>query len=65
MKKIEAEMLAKRVGMTKILGTLRGCIIGYVPGFKGVSICNAQRGVVASGFYNFTMATKYINGQLN
>lgn len=43
MNKVEATKLAKRVGMTKIYGTFHGCIIGYVPGFKGFSICNNTR----------------------
>ena len=62
MNKVEATKLAKRVGMTKIYGTFHSCIIGFVPGFKGFSICNNTRGCFASGFVSFRHAIDYLNG---
>lgn len=54
--------LAKRIGMKRILGIYENCLIGYVPGFSGISICNETRGCVASGFINYKHALDYING---
>ena len=53
--------LAKRIGMKQILGIYENCLIGYVPGFSGISICTENRGVAASGFLTYVGAKNYIN----
>lgn len=60
MTKNEYANLAKRIGMTRIYGTLNGNLIGIVPGFSGLSVCNINRGVAASGFPNITTAINWI-----